>query len=93
MPKRLKKVPPRDPNQAAHALVAHLTADEPSPDETPVPKPPKGLSAYMRALGQRGGKVSGARRMSNLSAVQREAIAKKAAKARWDKEKKKAKKR
>jgi hypothetical protein len=88
MPKRLKKTPSRDPNQAAHALIARLTADdEPSPDETPLPKPPKGLSAYMKALGQRGGKISGARRMTNLSDAQREAIALKAARARWDKAK------
>ena len=91
MPKRLKKAPPRDENQAAFALVARLTADDDAPvNERPTPtppKPPKGLSAYMKALGQRGGKVSGARRMTNLSPEKRGAIALKAARARWAKAK------
>lgn len=41
------------------------------------------LSDYMRALGQKGGKASGARRMANISPEQRREIAAVAAKARW----------
>ena len=60
---------------------------EPQPDVTP----PHGdtfktqLSAHMSALGRKGGKVSGAKRMENLSDKQRRDIALKAAKARWNK--------
>ena len=45
------------------------------------------LSEYMRALGRKGGKASGDRRMTNLSAEQRREIAAAAAKARWRKSK------
>lgn len=70
--------------------MARLTADDDgSADERPTPKPPKGLSRYMKALGQRGGKISGARRMTNLSDEQRQEIAAKAARARWAKQNKK----
>lgn len=86
MPKRLKKeARPKDVNQLAHHIVRLSTEGA---AEDVAPQPPKGLSAYMSALGKRGGKVSGARRMTNLSAEQREAIALKAATARWAKPKK-----
>ena len=82
MPKRLKKdARPKDVNQLAHHIVRLST--EGAEDDEVAPKPPKGLSAYMSALGKRGGKVSGALRMSNLSDEQRKAIALKAARARW----------
>lgn len=42
------------------------------------------LSAHMRALGAKGGKVSGAKRMQ-MPEAKRKAIAKKAAAARWGK--------
>lgn len=41
------------------------------------------LSAYMSKLGQKGGKVSGARRKTNLSDEHRQAIASRAARVRW----------
>ena len=47
------------------------------------------LSAHMRALGARGGKVSGAKRMQ-MPEARRKAIAKKGAAARWAKSKSKA---
>jgi len=40
------------------------------------------ISAYMKVLGAKGGRVSGARRME-MPEKQRQAIAKKAAAARW----------
>jgi hypothetical protein len=85
MPKPLKKGPrPKDANQLAHLVVRLSTGD----DEAPVPKQPKGLSAYMAAIGKRGGQTSGARRMTNLTKEQRVAIASKAARAMWAKRKK-----
>jgi hypothetical protein len=96
MPKRLKKdARPKDVNQLAHHIVRLSTdGNDEQPADT-APKPPKGLSAYMAALGAKGGKVSGAKRMKNLSDSARSEIAFKAATARWDQEraKKAAKKR
>lgn len=92
MPKRLKKnARPKDVNQLAHHLVRISTeGNDDQPADEPSPKPPKWLAAYMSALGKRGGKVSGARRMTNLSDEQRQSIALKAARARWAKRRKKA---
>jgi hypothetical protein len=97
MPKPLKKPAakrpakpkrPADPNRAAHAMLAeHMarTQDEPS-------APPLDFDAAYRAhmakLGAKGGKASGAKRMTNLSEAQRKRIAKKAAAARWSGRKK-----
>jgi hypothetical protein len=41
------------------------------------------IREHMRKIGAKGGKVSGAKRMQNLSSRQRKEIAKKAAAARW----------
>lgn len=58
------------------------------PDPTDeLPKRPKGFTTYMQALARKGGQVSGARRMTNLSATKRRAIARHAARARWAKKK------
>ena len=83
MPKRLKKdARPKDGNQLAHHLVRLSTEDDDDlVVDTPAPKPPKGLSAYMSALGRKGGQVSGERRMKNLTDEQRQEIALKAARA------------
>ncbi len=55
----------------------------------PTAVPPSDFDALYRAhmakLGAKGGKISGAKRMTNLSAAQRREIAAKAAKARWKK--------
>jgi hypothetical protein len=92
MPKRLKKSDrPKDTNQLAHHIVRLSTGDT---DDivADAPKPPKGLGAYMAALGRKGGQVSGKRRMANLSDAQRKEIALKAARARWAKQPHPAKK-
>lgn len=44
--------------------------------------------AHMAKLGAKGGKVSGAKRMTNLTEAERKRIAKKAADARWTNRKK-----
>ena len=49
------------------------------------------LSAYMSSLGQKGGKASGAKRMTNLTDEQRQEIAAKAARTRWARAKKRTK--
>jgi hypothetical protein len=46
------------------------------------------ISRVMSALGKRGGKIGGKRRMETLTQKQRSDIAFKAARARWNKEKK-----
>lgn len=88
MPKPLKKRAPKlksDPNEAAFNLVRRSTGD----DDTPADLQPAQISAYMAALGRKGGKVSGAKRMQNLTEDERKAIALKAARARWSKPRKK----
>ena len=80
-PKRVRQ----DVNQWARDLVDRTTAEP-----EPLIAQPKGLSAYMSALGRKGGQVSGARRMTNLSDEQRREIASKAARAMWAKRRKKA---
>jgi hypothetical protein len=92
MPKRLKKALPRDSNQRAYEIVRRSTHQD-EEDPATAPAQPAGLSEYMRAIGSKGGKVSGAKRMTNLTAAERGAIALKAAQARWAKAKKTAKKR
>jgi hypothetical protein len=83
MPKPVKKKRSgrrhADPNVWARRLVDEST-DE--PEATPTISP-AALSAYMSALGRKGGQVSGARRKKNLSPERRSAIALKAAMARW----------
>lgn len=86
MPKRLKKdAQPKDVQEFEHRLKRLSTegANKALSVENPAPKPPKGLSAYMAALGRKGGQVSGKRRMVNLTDEQRQEIALKAARARW----------
>ena len=50
-------------------------------------KLPKEALEYFRRQGKRGGKLSGAARMEKLTPEQRTAVAKKAAAARWAKQK------
>lgn len=91
MPKRLKKPVrpkrPKDVNQWAHQLVRESTEE---PEAAQALDFAAQLKAYMSMLGQKGGKVSGKRRMQNLSDEQRQDIALKAARARWAKRRKKS---
>jgi hypothetical protein len=77
---------PRDPNQLAKWVVENSTADAPS--EAPAPPVPESLSAYMAAMGRKGGQIGGKRRLITMTAEQRRKVAAKAAKARWGKSKK-----
>ena len=71
---------PRDPNQLAKWIV-----DQSTEEAQPVPPPPTGLSAYMAAMGRKGGMVGGKRRLVTMSPTARKRAAAKAAQARWGK--------
>lgn len=68
---------PRDPNQLAK-LIADIATGE-----VEEAKPDEGKDPAAVALGRKGGLKGGAARAKKLTAEQRSAIAKKAAKTRW----------
>ena len=76
---------PRDPNQLAKWVVEHSTAE---PEPAPAVPTPESLSAYMSAMGRKGGQIGGKRRLLTMTAAQRRKVAVKAAGARWAKAKK-----
>ena len=55
------------------------------PSDDKLPPRPAGFAAYMRAMAQKGGRIGGARRMETMTPKQRQAVARKAAHARWNK--------
>ena len=76
MPKRSSK--PKDENQIAAGILQQLTEEaEKQPEKNPAAV----------ALGRLGGIKGGRARAESLSARKRAEIAKKAAKARWEKKK------
>jgi hypothetical protein len=82
-PKKAKTLP-IDVNQRMH-LLGHRLTDQ---AESKLPEPTKEeISRVMSALGHRGGKKGGKRRMETMTQKQRSDIAFKAAQARWGKEK------
>ena len=91
MPKpisRTKKKPvktsKRDANQSAFAAIQKTI--ELSEAGEPVPEPDKAtISALMAAIGRKGGKIGGKRRLETMSQEQRSRAAYEAAKARWSK--------
>ncbi len=74
---------PRDPNQLAKWIVDRSTNEVEGP--VTAPTPPSDLSAYMAAIGRKGGQIGGKRRLKTMTAAERHKIAAKAAKARWKK--------
>jgi len=76
---------PRDPNQLAKWLVEQSTTDQPPHKPDPTPVAPADLSAYMAAMGRKGGQIGGKRRLLTMTKEQRRKVATKAAKARWKK--------
>jgi hypothetical protein len=85
MPKRVKQGRrPTDINQIAHSLVEKTTY-EPEVAPEPIPQVPASISQYMAAIGKKGGKIGGKRRLDTVSAKKRKKIASDAAKARWEK--------
>lgn len=75
---------PRDPNQLAKWIVDQSTSDTPTEQES-IPPAPANLSEYMAAIGRKGGKVGGKRRLKTMTKEQRQKVAAKAARARWKK--------
>lgn len=56
--------------------------------DAPEPRPAKvsdAISRVMAAMGRRGGKIGGKRRLTTMTPEQRSAVALKAAKTRWAK--------
>jgi hypothetical protein len=87
MPKRLSK--PKEISQLAQELVRRST-DTDSPKvarRKRLTVTPADISRVMAAMGQRGGKIGGKRRMVTMTREQRSEIAKKGAVARWAKKK------
>jgi hypothetical protein len=77
MPKRISNRK-RDINQTASAVVALATAEESAQIDRNI------LSQIMSAMGRKGGKIGGKRRLETMSAKERSRVAKKAANARWN---------
>ena len=78
---------PRDPNQLAKWIVEHSTSDTPEPQEVqpPTVTAPPDLSAYMAAIGRKGGQIGGKRRLKTMTKEQRRKVAVRAARALWKK--------
>ena len=83
MPDRSRKRP-RDLNSLAKSIVDVATSDEPRRKPEDHEKDPAAVS-----LGRKGGLKGGKARAAKLTAEQRSDIARKAATARWDVEKRK----
>ncbi len=83
MPKRISKPKRRkaeDVNQLAHRLVMESTAE---PNEEALTKGQ--ISQLMAAMGRKGGKIGGKRRMVTMTSEERSQIALRAAQTRWRK--------
>ena len=80
---------PRDPNQLAKWIVDQSTNETPVEQEVPQAEAtaPVDLSAYMAAIGRKGGQIGGKRRLKTMTKEQRRKVAAKAARARWKKPK------
>ncbi len=86
MPKRISKGKrPLDVNQLAHYLVNVSTQEE---NAQPVPPTSAQISLLMAEMGRKGGKKGGKRRLKTMTAEERKRVARKAARARWNKAKK-----
>lgn len=78
MPKPIKhKKRPNDVNEWAHSIVNESTMSG-LPTEAQV-------SQLMAAMGRKGGKIGGKRRLETMNPKERSAVARKAARARWQK--------
>jgi hypothetical protein len=83
MPKRISKsARPSDINQAAFQMIHRSTQSEASENLPPVSD---AVSRVMAAMGRRGGKIGGKRRLQTMTAEERRKVALKAAKTRWAK--------
>ncbi len=69
---------PRDPNQLAKWIVDRSTEETPEPEHVLEPAssssstiPPQHLSAYMAAIGRKGGQIGGKRRLKTMTKAER----------------------
>lgn len=88
MPKRISNKP-SDVNQAAFLMVQRSTGEPEPQAESSVKASKSEISRVMAAMGRKGGKIGGKRRLSTMTSKERKAVARKAAKARWSKSGKK----
>jgi len=79
--RRSSKKLPTDPNQLAAEIVRLSTEESEASRSVSIPS---AIAAYLSKIGRKGGLKGGKARAKALSAEKRTAIAKKAAKARWD---------
>jgi len=82
MPKLIKQRWP-NVNEVPHQPLARATG----PDEPQAGPSAAEISRVMSALGRKGGKVGGKRRLETMSKAQRTEAARKAAQTRWRKQK------
>jgi hypothetical protein len=77
---------PRDPNQLAKWIVDRSTSEKPEPEASSAARPPldASVSAYMASIGRKGGQIGGKRRLKTMTKAQRQRVAAKAAKTRWE---------
>ena len=82
MPKRISNS--QDVNQAAFQMVRHLTGTDEPPARIPKTTA-SDISRVMAAMGRRGGRIGGKRRLTTMTPERRSEVAKRAAQARWGK--------
>ena len=88
MPKRISK-PRLDTVQNARRVVLESVGDvetQPPETDTVAPVSLSLISQVMAEMGRKGGRIGGKRRLETLTDHRRRQIAKKAAKARWAKQ-------
>lgn len=76
MPKRIRKRKSQDPSQWAYQIVKESV-------EAPISS--EQVSKIMSAMGRKGGKIGGKRRLETMTAEERSEAASHAARAKWAK--------
>jgi hypothetical protein len=82
-------------NQAAFQMVRKSTGTEQEPVSSPAPARKRAkrasvsdaqISRVMAAMGRKGGRIGGKRRLTTMTAQERKEVARKAAQTRWAKD-------
>jgi hypothetical protein len=82
MPKQIKHAKKRT---NATQIAPHLVTVSTQEDLYTIPATKEQISLLMAAMGRKGGKIGGKRRLETMSPKQRTTIARNAARARWRK--------
>lgn len=85
MPKRISNKRPEDLNGLPNYLVNRSSEEDTV--NTALPSKEQ-ISVLMAAMGRKGGRIGGKRRLETMTAHERRAVAKKAAQARWHRKEK-----